>query len=337
MNFGINGFGRIGRMLFRIAFKNSNNMCTYINEPNAQLDDIIYFLRYDSIYGTFQADINKINENTIKVSSKKKEWCVHFTSVTSTKTLLKEYVKDISILIDSTGSNENIDYYSSNEKNLPCKIIVTASNDKIKHEVVFGVNELKKNYSKWKLYSSSICDVVAIAPVLRSFYEKYKIKNTIITTLHPVLNYQKVIDNYTQSNVNRSLGRQYTHSLIPKNTSAEKTLNKLLQTENIICFSYRVSNDAVCSADISIIFDDCSINQEEIYNDILSLNNEIIAFSSDDLVSIDFKANPFSAILDMRWIRINDNILKLVIWYDNEYGYVSRLNDLISKFSNEEK
>lgn len=330
MRFAINGFGRIGRAIFRIAFFDEFD-CLYINEPNAEIEDIKYFLKYDSLYGTFEPDIeiDKLNNKLIiKNETKTLETRIsHFDNV-------DEFVNTIpkgTVVIESNGCIENIDYYLNNPKN---NAIFTLSSEKIKNEIISGVNDIDvKVIPKNGVVSGSICDTVAIAPILQCVYSCYEIKETLITTMHPALSYQKVIDNYVEPGINRSLGRQYIDSIIPKRTSAEKILKRHFPNNVIRCLSFRIPTESVCAADITLTSNE-KIDHKKIIEKLKNIKH--ISFSYEDVVSIDFKASKSSAIVDMRWFElINDNILKIVIWYDNEYGYSSRILELIKLYFNQ--
>lgn len=326
MNFAINGFGRIGRALFRIAFYSDNN-CLYINEPYANKNDVCYFLKYDSLYGRFNAFIQNNSDNTITVYDDKKELRVVVSHYSDVKMFALSIPDDV-VIVESNSCPEHIDFYLSNPSK---KVMFSYHNSKIKREIILGFNDDCASFPKDNVISGSICDTVALAPVLKCVYSCNNIENTLITTMHPALSYQKVIDNYIDHELNRSLGRQYIDSIIPKRTSAEKILKNLFDN-NIRCFSYRIPTESVCSADITFVSKD-KINEATIVENLQKI--KYIDFNTDDLVSIDFKASSASAIVDLRWLEVvDDKILKMVIWYDNEYGYTSRILDLMVKYFN---
>jgi len=324
MDFAINGFGRIGRALFRIAFYDGRNICTHINEPNASIDDIIYFLKYDSLYANFNARFSKITDNIFSVEDADKKWMVSLSCCFNPA----EIKTNSPIIVDASNVGK---YYKRDDKIL----IFTFSNAEIHNEVILGLNNF--NFQKVKMgeaISGSICDSVAIAPILGKLMEKHAILQILITTMHPALTYQKVLDNYPAEEINRSLGRQYNSSIIPKRTSLETVLKRHLNTENTLirCMSFRIPTELVCSADLTLFFKD-TISYEDILNELKDIDPKIITFSNDDLVSIDYRATSVSATIDMRWLDVLEgHILKMVVWYDNEWGYSSRINDIIARF-----
>ena len=329
MIFAINGFGRIGRAIFRIAFKNMQH-CIIINEPRANTSDVCYFLKYDSLYGIFEADIYEKEDDTIVI--KNKNFCItvkvyHYNDVNE----FAYHVPLECIIIEANGQTDHIQYYKMNPNR---KVIFTFSDESIDQEIILGVNEKEISSKNNKIVSGSICDTVAIAPVLKAVYSVSSIDYTLITTMHPALSYQNVIDNYVDCTQNRSLGRQYIDSIIPKRTSAEKILKKFFPLySNIRCLSYRIPTESVCSADITIMCNK-EINKKLIIQELKKC--PYLIFSEDDLVSIDFKSSPASAVIDLRWLEVlNNKILKIVIWYDNEYGYSSRILDLMEYYYGE--
>ena len=325
MDFAINGFGRIGRAIFRLAF-NTGNRCLHINEPNASIEDICYFLKYDSLYGSFDADIVRCGDEVIEIRGIEKQLSVNIHHCSEVGDFVSK-VPDDCVIIEANGNHNHIDYYRKHHNK---KAVFTFSSKDISNEIIFGAND--SNYSPHgdlNIVSGSICDTTAIAPVLQCVYSCASISNTVITTMHPALGYQKVIDNYVPSSMNRSLGRQYIDSIIPKRTSAEDILRRHFNRK-IRCLSFRIPTESVCCADITL-FSEETIDANRVIQSLRQC--KYITFSHDDLVSIDFKASHFSATVDMRWFELLDNhLLKIVIWYDNEYGYSSRILDLMEYY-----
>lgn len=322
MKIGINGFGRIGRCAYRLMWEHEDMECVNINEPLATIDDIVYFFKYDSQYGRFSDNIDIIDENTIKISNQYKSLITHISHFENVSDYCEILDKEVYV-IESSGKSENVLYYKNN---ITRKVIFTLSCQDIPIEIILGVNE-NKLVNNSNIISGSICDTVAIAPVLKAVYECSNINQTVITTMHPVLTYQKVIDNYTDKGIDKILGRQYSNSIIPKHTSAQAILQKIFTDKIINCFSFRIPTESVCAA-VIIFVSDSSIDSEKIIDSLK--RKEEISFCNENLVSIDFKANTSSAIVDMRWIeKIDETVLRMIIWYDNEYGYTSKVIDVL--------
>ena len=325
-NICVNGMGRIGRAIFRLCCSRKSISCVHINEPFASIDAIVYFLKYDSLYGKFNGEIVIVDEHSIEIVVDNRRFLTTVSHYDNVSDLLAG-TQGVDCYIDATGNTSNYNIYK--EHGVKCIFTCCLNNES--HEIIDTVNDLELN-STSSVLSASICDAVAIAPVLKAIYSCTEANNTIITTMHPALGYQKVIDNYPGRGINKSLGRQYIESIIPKRTSVEGVLKKFFPSQAIRCMSFRIPTESVCVADITI-HSNAIIDLKKIVEELRKNNG--IEFSTEDLVSIDFKGNQSSACVDMRWTEIvNDHILKLVIWYDNEFGYSSRLLNLVEKWEN---
>ena len=333
---GINGLGRIGRAVFRIISQDENIKVTHINDINPSIDNLVYLLKYDSVYGKLNKNIavqsNQIvfNENLIKVTHSSQIDKVNWSK------------SDVDIVIESSGVSSN--HESANKLCLSGikKVIITHSSEIVDKTIIFGVNEDTYNDSKDNVISSSICDANAIAPVLKLINDNNKIISGNITTLHPWLGYQNLSDGPCRSFAypgelyeNFSLGRASTESLMPKTTSCvDATMHVVPELKGkLISMSFRTPMPIVSSAILTLKLDK-KINISDI-NRLLkkrieSQKNKVFALSNEALISKDFLKNDFSVIIDQRWTDIDiDNSLRLVLWYDNEWGYSSRVVDLI--------
>ena len=253
INIGINGFGRIGRAIFKNLVFSKGFKIVHINELNPDIKNIAYLLKYDSTYGKLDNKISYkssdliFDGSSIKVTNK-----IKINEVDWKKS-------KVDIIIDSSGIDSNI-ILAKKLNNIVKKVIVTKSSDLTDKEIILGINDdkiLKKDF----IISSSICDANACAHILKWIDDKYKIINGHITTLHPWLSYQNLVDNspINQSNPSItwpdfSLGRASVRSLIPKNTTVIDAVSKVLPNikKKITCFSYRVPIDTVASADLTL-------------------------------------------------------------------------------------
>ena len=208
--------------------------------------------------------------------------------------------------------------------------------------MVLGANEekLKKDH---KVISSSICDTTAIAPFLKVISSISNINSGSITTLHPWLNYQNLLDGKSASwskpgetYGHYELGRASIGNMIPKKptTALDATLKILpsLKESNLISFSYRTPHPIVSSADLTLNLDD-EVSKDEIENEIKkfiqSQNYNIFEINNSPLVSSDFIGNSASCIYDERWAMTTKKTVKAILWYDNEWGYSSRVLDQV--------
>ena len=304
---GINGLGRIGRSIFNIALNHKNIEVTVINELNTNIDNIIYTLNYDSTYGV---NPNKLlrKKNKIHDPRNKKDTTV-FNVPDIANVPWKKY--EIDFLIDSSGIKANQEKFNLKEFKNFIIVQTNSDNKKINH-FVHGVNEFNFK-SKDRYISSSICDSVALSPLL-FILNKYLIQSGSITTVHPLLNYQTALDSKSASwsvpgatYGHFELGRSFINNVIPKPTSALNAVQKVLGEKNIKkinSFSYRIPTTIVGSADLCVIVKK-KITKTELINDINILNKkydkEIIKLSKERLTSIDYIKNENNCILDLRW------------------------------------
>ncbi len=335
---GINGFGRIGRALTRILSKDDSIEIIFINDINPNIDNLSYLLKYDSTYGQFELDV-KNNNNEIIIENKKIK-CFDSKSI---KNLPWDKI-DIDYLVDASGVSKNI----SEAKNLLAnnkfdKYIITHCSDESDIEVIMGVND-DKLIEDHKIISNSICDANAVAHIIKWCDEEYGILNGSLTTLHPWLSYQNLLDgpSISQSNPgvvwsDYSLGRSSIESLIPKNTTAIEAVEKVLpQIKNkIMSYSYRVPTPTVASSDLVLNLDKI-VDKDMLLSFIKERckNNSFVTINNESLVSKDYQKSNFSAIIDLQWLKVNENTVKIMLWYDNEWGYSSRIPDLIKKIKN---
>ena len=241
----------------------------------------------------------------------------------------------VDIVVDCSGVLENtLKSKKIIEKKHAKKVIFTNSPDQVDFTMILGVNEKEYNPKKHHLISTSICDATAIAPVSKIIDELYKIKIGYVTTLHPWLSYQNLMDGPSSSwsvpgavYHHYALGRSSIGNMIPKPTSAMEAVFKVLPniSRNIGSFSYRTPTQIIGSADISFVVER-ETNKKEIiqaFEDYQSMQNyPILKLSNSPLVSMDYIGEKFSAVVDTRWIdTINSELIKIVLWYDNEYGY----------------
>tara|TARA_Y100000991_G_C21955423_1_gene341808 strand:- start:33 stop:1079 length:1047 start_codon:yes stop_codon:yes gene_type:complete len=326
---GLNGLGRIGRHIFKMCIDDPLIELVGINEVNPDLNNWAYTLNYDSIYG--QAKYKSKVKNK-KITCNKKSI---FTSINKEISNVPWEEWGTEIIIDSSGVLENISKSRQIISN-SCtkKIIFTNSPDKVDFTMVLGVNQEEYNPDIHHLIAASICDATAIAPVSKIVDNLFKIKNGYVTTLHPWLSYQNLMDGPSSSwsvpgevYHHYALGRSAIGNMIPKPTSAMDAVFKVLpnMSKNIGSFSYRTPTQIIGSADLTL-FVDKKTNKEEIIEAFKTFQNSqdypILKITNSPLVSMDYIGEEYSAIVDTRWLDvINSQLLKIVLWYDNEYGY----------------
>ena len=336
INIGINGIGRIGRVLLRQILNSNKLKVVAINDINPDIKNIAYLIKYDSTYGRLKANVSVkkdyiyINKRKIKISNKVRidevEW--------------KKFKVDF--LIDSSGVKKNL-ILSRKLKGKIKNVIVTNSpgSKYVDKTIVYGANDEMFNKSKDFLISSSICDATALAPVLKIIDETFVIKKGFVTTLHPWLGYQNLLDGPSKSYAvpgqivdNYALGRASPNVLIPKNTSAIKATYEVLPNlkNKFLANSFRTPTSIVSSADVVLELEKTP-DKVKLIKKIKKSKSDIISLSNEALISSDFIKSKFSASIDLRFLNILKNHLKFTMWYDNEWGYSSKVLDLIKKIN----
>ncbi len=345
MRLGINGLGRIGRAIFRRALEIEEIEICAINEANPDIGNICYTLNYDTIYGSLEKPI-KVSDSSLELSNGKKIAVSNCNSIYDVP--WKD--SDVDYVIEATGIKQNlIDSRVLIEEEICKRVFVTHAPDHdVDFTMVLGCNENNLDIDNHFIIATSICDATAIAPLLELLDKKIGIKCGQVTTLHPWLNYQNLMDGASSSwsvpgeiYHHYALGRSVIGNLIPKPTSAitatAQVLSRLTE-DDIGSFSYRTPTAIVGSADLTLQLNKDSSAEEvhKIINEYMSTQTwEIFDLMSEPLVSLDFVKNRHSAVVDSRWTDVTGgNLLKLVLWYDNEAGYSLRVLDQIKYVEN---
>jgi len=330
---GINGFGRIGRTIFRVASLKDYFDIVAINDLNDSIESLAYLLKYDSIHGNINQTIRIEDGNIIFKDMKIKVF--HKQSINSVPW------NDLGaeIVVGCTGNLENVVNAKKCIGSITKKIVFSDSPDDVDHTFVFGVTDKYYDSKKHHVLSASICDVVGLAPPLKKLHNKFGIKSGYITTLHPWLAYQNILDGKSKSSAFSdmpwtalALGRASVGALIPKNTSAVPAIYKVIpELKNKLSgMSYRVPTEIVGSG-ISNITLETETTTDEIKQ--FLIDNQCppyYSFTFEPLVSVDYKHIDDSCVVDLKWLDVIDKRqLRMITWYDNEWGYSSRLVDIL--------
>lgn len=332
MRLAINGFGRIGRTLARINLSRATFELTAVNDINPHLGNHAYLLRYDSNYGRACKTISH-NKDCLIVDDKE----VTFSCVSKIDQAPWEE-GDVDVLIDSSGVADNV----AGARNLiergiiKCAVITHCSKE-VDREIILGVNDTEISQTD-QLLSSSICDSNAIAHPLKWLNDEYGIESGSVTTLHPWLSYQNLVDGPSKSQSNPgfiwpdyALGRASIGALIPKNTTAMDPIYNLLPhlKDKFVTFSYRVPTSVVGSADISLTLSRFP-GEKQIRDFIIEKceQSRYVNCNLESRVSYDYLQEDASAYIDMQWFKCAGQMLKLILWYDNEWGYSCRALEL---------
>ena len=340
MKVGINGLGRIGRSILRQSLNDEEINICIINDLNPDINNICYTINYDTIYGPLKNKV-LVSDNKILLPNGKKVEVHNKNSIEEVpwKNLNVDYI------IDATGVLKNVqDANKLIQENIVKRVFITHAPEKfVDFTMVLGCNEESLNVDQHFVIATSICDATAIAPVLELLDREVGIDSGQITTLHPWLSYQNLMDGSSSSwsvpgeiYHHYALGRSVIGNLIPKPTSAITATAQVLsriKESDIGSFSYRTPTSIVGSADMTLKLSK-NVSVEIIHDILESFQSgqkwDIIQLMEEPLVSLDFVNTKYSAVVDKRWTSIHGkDLLKLVLWYDNEAGYSSRVIDQI--------
>jgi glyceraldehyde 3-phosphate dehydrogenase len=323
-NVAINGFGRIGRMVFRQAMKDENLEVVAIN-ASYPAETLAHLIKYDTIHGTYDVDV-KVGEGELIVGGHS----VKLVSNRDPKQLPWNEL-GVDIVIEATGkftSKETAGYHIEAGAK---KVIITAPGKDEDITIVMGVNENDYNHETHDVISNASCTTNCLAPVAKVIDEKFGIVNGIMTTVHAYTNDQKNIDN-PHKDLRRA--RACAQSIIPTTTGAAKAIAKVLPQlkGKLHGMALRVPTPNVSLVDLVVDLKR-EVSIEEV-NAILKDAAEhelkgILGFSDEPLVSIDYNGNENSAIVDGLSTMVMDGTkVKVLAWYDNEWGYSCRVVDL---------
>jgi glyceraldehyde 3-phosphate dehydrogenase len=344
---GINGLGRIGRAIFRTNQIKNYFDVVVVNEINPDVNNIAYTLNYDTLYG--KQDIQFKSKGNRLVNEVGDIINVHHESRINN---LDWNQYDVDYVIDASGILNNVEHAQDLIKKQNVKnVFVTHSPNNVDFTMVLGANEDQLDVNKHRVISTSICDATALGPVLSLINKSFGINSGYVTTLHPWLNYQNLMDGPSSSwsvpgeiYHHYALGRSINGNMIPKPTSAIEATCRVVDglTEQMIgSFSYRTPTAIVGSADITLNLKNNTDKLEiiKIFEEKEKTQSlKIIHNNIDPLVSLDFLRSEYSAIVDHRWTNvINGSLLKMVLWYDNEWGYSSRVIDQVKYISEKAK
>ena len=323
---GINGLGRIGRTVIRslIESKNKNIEIKHINNrTNSETSCLL--LKYDSVHGRFNANIN-FNEKNKKINKKK----ISFSQETElSKINWKKYGVDI--VLECTGKYNSKEKSIQHIKNGAKKVIVSAPCKNADKTIVYGVNHKSINKNDL-IISAASCTTNCLAPIAYVINKEFKIEKGFMTTIHSYTTDQRLLDN---SHKDPRRARSAVQSIVPTSTGASKTLGEIIPElkGKLEGLAMRVPTPNVSLIDL--VFNTKNklsikkINELFIKASKKELKN-VLDTTNERLVSIDFNHNSNSAIVDLALTSVvGDNMGKISAWYDNEWGFASRMNDLV--------
>jgi len=323
---GINGFGRIGRLVCRAASGKEGATIVAINDPFIDLDYMIYMFKYDSVHGIFKGTVDKdgddlvINGNKIKVYA-----CRDPTEI-------PWGAAGADVVVESTGVFTTTEKASAHIKGGAKKVIISAPSADAPM-FVMGVNHTQYGDAKPDVLSNASCTTNCLAPLAKIINDEYGIVEGLMTTVHATTATQKTVDG--PSGKDWRGGRGAGQNIIPSATGAAKAVGKVIPELNgkLTGMAFRVPTPDVSVVDLTV-----RLGKETTYDDIKALIKAksasadyagIMGYTEDQVVSTDFVGDARSSIFDAKaGIALSGTFVKLVSWYDNEWGYSNRVVDL---------
>jgi glyceraldehyde 3-phosphate dehydrogenase len=322
---GINGFGRIGRNIMRAAMKHKDIDFVAVNDlTNAAT--LAHLLKYDSVIGNLDADVKASGEGISVNGDEFKVLAIKDPAQLPWKDL------GVDVVFESTGLFTDRDSAAKHLTAGARKVIITAPAKKPDVTVVLGVNEGTYDPAKHQIISNASCTTNCLAPVAKVLHESFGIKKGWMTTIHSYTNDQQLLD-LPHKDLRRA--RAAALSMIPTTTGAASAMGEVMPAlkGRLDGFSMRVPTPNVSVVDLSAVLEK-STTGDEVNAALRAAANGplkgILAMSDEPLVSIDFKGNPNSSIVDTAYTKVMDgDFVKVVSWYDNEWGYSNRCVDLL--------
>ncbi|MFP9117899.1 type I glyceraldehyde-3-phosphate dehydrogenase [Flavobacterium sp. RNTU_13] len=320
---GINGFGRIGRIVFRETFNRDNVEVVAINDL-LDVDHLAYLLKYDSVHGRFKGEV-EVKEGKLYVNGKH----IRVTAEKDPKNLKWDEV-GVDVVAESTGIFTTIETASQHITGGAKKVIISAPSADAPM-FVMGVNHETATAAD-TVVSNASCTTNCLAPLAKVINDNFGIVEGLMTTVHATTSTQMTADGPSRKDWRG--GRAASVNIIPSSTGAAKAVGKVIPALNgkLTGMSFRVP-----TVDVSVVDLTVKVAKETSYEEIMAVlkkasENElkgILGFTEDDVVSQDFVSDSRTSIIDAKaGIGLNSTFFKIVSWYDNEYGYSSKLIDL---------
>lgn len=323
---GINGFGRIGRLVMRVSLERDNVDVVAVNDPFIDVEYMKYMLIYDTIHGKYNADI-KVEGNDLVINGKivKVFNCMEPSEIPWGE-VGAEYV------VESSGVFTTTEKAQAHLKGGAKKVVISAPSKDAKM-FVMGVNN-NEYTSDMNIVSNASCTTNCLAPLAKVINDNFGIVEGLMTTVHSATATQKTVDGPSKKDWRG--GRAATYNIIPSSTGAAKAVGKVIPSLNgkLTGMSFRVP-----TLDVSVVDLTCRLEKGASYEEIVekikeACNGElkgIMSWTDEDVVSSDFISDPHTSIFDVKaGIQLSDNFVKLVSWYDNEWGYSNKVVDLIT-------
>ena len=322
---GINGFGRIGRLVFRAAMTRDDIEIVGINDL-IDVDYMVYMLKYDTMHGRFNGTVEAkdgklvVNGHTIRVTAERNPEDLKWNEVGA------EYV------VESTGLFLTKEKAEAHLKAGAKRVVMSAPSKDDTPMFVMGVNH--KTYAGQTIVSNASCTTNCLAPLAKVMHDKFGIVEGLMTTVHATTATQKTVDGPSMKDWRG--GRAAAGNIIPSSTGAAKAVGKVIPELNgkLTGMSFRVP-----TLDVSVVDLTCRLEKAATYEEIKAAMKEasenelkgILGYTEEEVVSSDFLGDARTSIFDAKaGIALNSNFVKLVSWYDNEWGYSNKVLELIA-------
>ena len=317
---GINGFGRIGRMVFRAAVQNFNDIEVVGINDLLEPDYLAYMLKYDSVHGRFKGEVSVDGSNLIVNGQK-----IRLTAVKNPAELAWGDV-GADIVVESTGLFLTKETAEAHLKAGAKKVIMSAPSKDDTPMFVYGVND--KTYAGQTIISNASCTTNCLAPVAKVLNDTWGIKRGLMTTVHAATATQKTVDG--PSNKDWRGGRGILENIIPSSTGAAKAVGVVIPELNkkLTGMAFRVPTSDVSVVDLTV-----ELDQEASYADICAAMKAasegamkgVLGYTEDKVVATDFRGEPCTSVFDAEaGIALDKTFVKVVSWYDNEWGYSNK-------------
>lgn len=321
---GINGFGRIGRLALRASLKRDDIEIVGVNNL-VDIEYIAYMLRYDTVHGKFDGQI-EISGDHVIVNGRK----IRFSAEPEPVNAKWDEI-DVDYVLDSSGKYLCNERAGMHLKGGAKRVILSAPGKDEIPMFVYGVNH--KDYKGEAIFSNSSCTTNCLAPLAKVVHENFTIVEGLMTTVHAITGSQRSIDG--SSRKDWRCGRAASGNIIPTSTGAAKAVGRVIPELNgkLTGIAFRVP-----TLDVSVVDLTCRLEKPATYDEIKSVVKRasetelkgVLAYTEDPVVSSDFINDPHSSTFDAKaGVMLNNNFVKLVSWYDNEWGYTNRILDMI--------
>jgi len=323
---GVNGFGRIGRYLFRVVQEKRPDLEIVAVNARAGVDVLAHLLRYDSVHGRFPGKV-EVDGDKMIIDGKE----VIVTNITDDLSRLPWGELDIDIVLETTGKfmdkESNLKHLEAGAK----KVIIGAPGKGVDVTIVMGVNEKVYNPKEHHIISNASCSTNCLAPVVKVIHENFNIKKGIMTTVHSYTMGQRLLDG---SHKDLRRARAAAVSIVPTTTGAAIAVTKVIPELEGKLDGIAIRVPTPDSSITDFVAEVEKKTSAEEVNNAFNRASEgellgIIGYSEEPLVSVDYIGSPYSAILDSLLTRVMDgNLVKVFAWYDNEAGFAHRMIEL---------